>query len=210
MELKKIVVALGMAAGAIASAAHAAPVTSLPGGTVIPMAPLNLFTAGPIVQAPGIVWSSGSSESVFGYIDRYGFVSNGEWSGLPAMVGTNDGTTTMEYAFSTPQFGVGGTLNYAPGFGDDPTISVFDSTHALIESSVLSFSTTGAGEFHGFLESSASIAYFSLAGSYIGLRDLTIQTPNPIPEPETYAMMLAGLGLLGFAARRRKQKSMAS
>lgn len=28
-----------------------------------------------------------------------------------------------------------------------------------------------------------------------------------IPEPETYAMMLAGLGLLGFVSRRRKQKT---
>ena len=28
----------------------------------------------------------------------------------------------------------------------------------------------------------------------------------PVPEPETYAMMLAGLGLLGFIGRRRKQK----
>lgn len=28
----------------------------------------------------------------------------------------------------------------------------------------------------------------------------------PIPEPETYAMMLAGLGLMGLVARRRKQK----
>ncbi len=27
----------------------------------------------------------------------------------------------------------------------------------------------------------------------------------PVPEPETYAMMLAGLGLIGFVARRRKQ-----
>lgn len=27
---------------------------------------------------------------------------------------------------------------------------------------------------------------------------------NPIPEPGTYAMLLAGLGLLGFAARHRK------
>lgn len=30
-----------------------------------------------------------------------------------------------------------------------------------------------------------------------------------IPEPETYAMLLAGLGLLGFAARRRKLKEAA-
>lgn len=28
-----------------------------------------------------------------------------------------------------------------------------------------------------------------------------------VPEPETYAMMLAGLGLLGFAARRRRQQA---
>ena len=34
---------------------------------------------------------------------------------------------------------------------------------------------------------------------------LTIDTG--VPEPETYAMLLAGLGLLGFVARRRKQKA---
>jgi len=28
---------------------------------------------------------------------------------------------------------------------------------------------------------------------------------SPVPEPETYAMLLAGLGLLSFTARRRKQ-----
>jgi hypothetical protein len=31
----------------------------------------------------------------------------------------------------------------------------------------------------------------------------------PIPEPETYAMLLAGLGLMGFVARRRKQATQA-
>jgi uncharacterized protein YjiK len=28
---------------------------------------------------------------------------------------------------------------------------------------------------------------------------------TPVPEPETYAMLMAGLGLLGFATRRKKQ-----
>lgn len=28
---------------------------------------------------------------------------------------------------------------------------------------------------------------------------------NPVPEPETYGMMLAGLGLVGFLARRRSR-----
>jgi hypothetical protein len=34
-----------------------------------------------------------------------------------------------------------------------------------------------------------------------------IGSTNPVPEPETYAMLLAGLGLLGFVARRRKLKA---
>jgi hypothetical protein len=29
---------------------------------------------------------------------------------------------------------------------------------------------------------------------------------SPVPEPETYAMLLVGLGLMGGMARRRKQK----
>lgn len=31
----------------------------------------------------------------------------------------------------------------------------------------------------------------------------TMLTITAVPEPETYAMMLAGLGLVGWAARRR-------
>lgn len=30
--------------------------------------------------------------------------------------------------------------------------------------------------------------------------------PTAVPEPETYALMLAGLGLMGAVVRRRKSK----
>jgi hypothetical protein len=33
----------------------------------------------------------------------------------------------------------------------------------------------------------------------------TVVVTTPVPEPEIYAMMVAGLGLMGFVARRRKQ-----
>ncbi|MBG6222969.1 MULTISPECIES: FxDxF family PEP-CTERM protein [unclassified Janthinobacterium] len=42
----------------------------------------------------------------------------------------------------------------------------------------------------------------SKGGSYSGNFNLTLA---PVPEPETYGMLLAGLGVLGFLARRRKQ-----
>jgi len=34
--------------------------------------------------------------------------------------------------------------------------------------------------------------------------NLTAVPPTPVPEPKTYAMLLAGLGLIGFSVRRRK------
>jgi hypothetical protein len=45
-----------------------------------------------------------------------------------------------------------------------------------------------------------------LDDSYGGSLDKVSFTTAPVPEPETYAMMLAGLGLMGLVARRRKQK----
>ena len=45
--------------------------------------------------------------------------------------------------------------------------------------------------------------------AYTGIIALT-DTPRtlpPVPEPETYAMLLAGLGMLGFIARRRQKNT---
>jgi len=37
--------------------------------------------------------------------------------------------------------------------------------------------------------------------------DYALSSVNALPEPETYALMVAGLGVLGFVARRRKART---
>ena len=184
------------------TAAQAAPVTSLPGATVLVMPALNYFGTGPQNLAPGVDWSSAYSDSVFGYNGGYGFGDNGAWSGL-TMAGTNDEGSTMTLTFSQAVAGVGAFFNYSPFHFGPATIAVYDATHTLIESTALTFTTDGQnqGEFHGFLENTATISYFTMTGAYIGATDFAVQA---VPEPGTYAMLLAGLGLLGVAARRRK------
>ena len=50
---------------------------------------------------------------------------------------------------------------------------------------------------------------FTINGLPQGISNVDAFWPHTtaVPEPETYAMMLAGLGLLGFAARRRRKAS---
>jgi len=49
---------------------------------------------------------------------------------------------------------------------------------------------------------------FDAAGRIISLGfSGQITIGGVVPEPETYAMLLAGLGLLGFVARRKKHKA---
>ena len=59
-----------------------------------------------------------------------------------------------------------------------------------------SFSATfGHSLWYGTLQSDVTLIAFRETG-----------TLSPIPEPETYGMLLAGLGGIGYVARRRKNK----
>ena len=71
--------------------------------------------------------------------------------------------------------------------------------------------TAPLGTFSSFSVSAASL---TLAASGAGFALIGAQPQNelafsfyanPVPEPETYAMLLAGLGVVGWVARRRRQ-----
>lgn len=64
----------------------------------------------------------------------------------------------------------------------------------------------GSGEVHGVIRLPGSFDSITFSHSSEGWHGFTVGVAGiaPVPEPETYAMLLAGLGLLGFAVRRKK------
>ena len=84
------------------------------------------------------------------------------------------------------------------GYGSVYGMATNDNVHlyGMSGTNVITINTTtGAGQF--------AVNY---GGQGLGTAWGTafVSEANPVPEPETYAMMLAGLGLLGFMARRKK------
>lgn len=63
--------------------------------------------------------------------------------------------------------------------------------------------TPGTGHQYSDMSHTLTVNYEGIAGTITQSGSGVF--PTTIPEPETYAMMLAGLGLVGWIARRRKQ-----
>jgi hypothetical protein len=207
-EIIKLAAALSFLASITVSLdAAAAAVTAIDGGVTLTIPAVNYIGKGPQTVAPGITWSSDSAISLYGYNDVTYLGDNGQWNGgTYAYVGANSLTATMTFNFATPVAGFGGFMNYFPNFGE-AEISAYDSSGTLLDTLTLSISTPDAqdaGEFHGFVESTANISSFTMSGFYIVGSNFVVlnSAPSELPEPTTVGLL--ALGLLGFATSRRK------
>jgi hypothetical protein len=145
----------------------------------------------------------------------------------PSLSWIDDGGSPLSFDFDIAA-GFVGTLSVVDAvFGGD-TFKVTNFGNLLGSTSSVPLADIGSAVDHGydfdaaFADSSFSHAVFTLgAGSYRigGLLDQSLLFDGqrldatagalrlsvaPIPEPSTYALLLAGLGVVGLLARRRR------
>ena len=93
------------------------------------------------------------------------------------------------------------SLQAAVGIAGPTTLQfdLLDASMNVLEGYSL---TSPSNAYYYVNRMTADTKFLRVKGNFIAIDDLQF-APN-IPEPETYALMLAGLGVVGFMARRRK------
>jgi hypothetical protein len=87
------------------------------------------------------------------------------------------------------------------------TFQMLDASMNLLEG--YSLSTTPSNTYYYINRLANDTKYLRVAGNFVAIDDLQFDTKTvvSVPEPETYALLLAGLGIVGYMARRRRTRA---
>ena len=147
-----------------------------------------------------------SSGQVAGWANTSGDVNYRAtvWNGTTA---TALGTLGGDYSSATAINGSGQVVGWAQIAGNQQHAALWNGTTAIDLNSFLDASTRNAGwvltEAYGINDQGSIVGV--TRNPFTGQQ--TAYVLAAVPEPETYAMLLAGLGLIGVVSRRRSIKS---
>jgi hypothetical protein len=123
------------------------------------------------------------------------------------------GTYTWSLSFNLAGFDAS-TASFSGKFAADNSAVVLLNGHSIGSANgFTSFSNFGAASGFNSGLNTLDFVVTNVAqngGNPTGLRvEFTASNVTPVPEPETYAMLLAGLGLMGVISRRRAKRNAA-
>lgn len=136
--------------------------------------------------------------------------------GTVALYGGNTtpgGKTWLQLYAGTATFTFTGGANYWGAFlsGNQLSTNTITFNNGSSQTFTPDFDLNNGGmAFWGFTDFSHSVASVTVtvgdgrAGDITGVDDVIYGTKTVVPEPGTYGMLMAGLGALAFAARRRR------
>lgn len=143
---------------------------------------------------------SGINNTTLGGLYGFNVTAGGsQWYGFPNFVATD-----AMFTFNSPTNSIG---LWITGIQNDVTTSiVVELIDGSQESFNLPLNGQGGAQFFGAVSDVAFTKVLALQTSNPGFSDLfgiDDISYNVVPEPATWTMLIAGFGLVGFAARRR-------
>lgn len=206
---KQIFAALGLAVAALAPAQAALITDSAALGLSATLVDFEAFdgllTSGPELVAPGVTFT-GDTGSELGANNR-DLGENGLWGAAGKFVAAA-GIGELRFSFAQLMSSAGAFVNHyaIPNLPLNMVVSVYGDSNQIIETFNYSVSTDAfgynEGQFLGITRANADIRSISFKGLGVVVDDLKFTTA--VPEPQSYALMALGLGLLAAVAKRRR------
>jgi hypothetical protein len=121
------------------------------------------------------------------------------------VVSVGNAMPATPFFFDTYTFSLGSTSTV---YGGAFAVGLSSFSVVLQDSSLMTVGTDSSASdgfsFAGLSAGNYALSFVGFGSAPAGYGGVIAATTAPVPEPQTYALMLGGLGVMGFVAMRRR------